>query len=490
MGLMRFIVPDDHSSEEVFRQAYLTGLDRVPWFVERRQENGQLVLERSVSDSGSLNIPWLVEGYGQLTLSTGTLRERPEPYHLPLELARGKVSQLRNQMSDWVIQGLEVPPEVHQKVAEATRLFSQAVVDPRQSEQSRELANQAIRTALEAGDQLAECYAEQALALRRRISNRLPSVLGANLGTSLLDDYTAGQYVQTFNAGCAPLVWREIQTSEGRLDWSISDKQIEWCRAHELTVCAGPLLQFDDHSLPDWLYMCEGDFDSILDFASEFVEAVVRRYRGKVDLWICSGRVNTADILSLSEEEKVRLAARSIELVHCLDSDTETVISFDRPWGEYLTQRKNDLPPLHFADALVRAGLGVTGLMLEMNVGYSARGTLQRDPLEFSRLLDYWSILGVPLYLAVTVPSASHADLLARCRETLSQGNWSTKAQQAWVTQYLPPLLAKPFVSGILWNQLRDFEPHDFPHGGLFDLRRHPKPALRQLASLRKAHFQ
>jgi len=490
MGLMRFTVPPDRISTEAVQQAYLTGLDRVPWFVETRQENGQLLVERPVSDSGSLNLPWPVEGVGHLALSTGTLMERPEPYELPLELARGKVSQIRNQLSDWEIQGLEVPPELRQKTIEATRLFCQAVADPQQSPQSRELAERAIQLALEIGNQLTGCYADQALAVRRRTTNRLPCLLGANLGNTLLDEYTARQYLQTFNAACVPLVWREIQTSEGKLDWSISDKQVEWCRANDLTICAGPLLQFDDHSLPDWLYMCEGDYDTILDFASEFVQAAVRRYRGKVALWSCAGRVNTADILSLTEEERVRLAARAIEAVHSLDPNTSAVISLDQPWGEYLAQRKNDLPPLHFADALVRAGLGVSGVLLEMNIGYANGGSLPRDPLELSRLLDYWSILGVPLCVALTVPSASNADLLAQRRLTPLAGNWSVKSQQAWVTQYLPLMLAKPFINGVFWNQLRDFEPHDFPHGGLFDLRRHPKPALRQIASLRQAHLR
>ena len=29
--------------------------------------------------------------------------------------------------------------------------------------------------------------------------------------------------------------------------------------------------------------------------------------------------------------------------------------------------------------------------------------------------------------------------------------------------------MAKPAVQGVIWNQLRDNQPHDFPHGGLFD---------------------
>ena len=59
MGLMRFIVsPPDRITDETIEQAYLSGMDRVPWPVRVRRENGQLLLERSVSDSANLNIPW------------------------------------------------------------------------------------------------------------------------------------------------------------------------------------------------------------------------------------------------------------------------------------------------------------------------------------------------------------------------------------------------------------------------------------------------
>ncbi len=158
--------------------------------------------------------------------------------------------------------------------------------------------------------------------------------------------------------------------------------------------------------------------------------------------------------------------------------------------GEYLTQKPHDFPPLHFADALIRAGIGVSGVVLEINVGYSPGGTMCRDPLDFGRQIDYWSMLGVPIYLSLTVPSSSNADPLAHRRVKLPPDHWTPKSQQTWVTRYLPLLLSKPSVHGIYWNQLRDSEPHDFPHGGLFDLRRHPKPVLRQLESIRQAHLR
>lgn len=490
MGLMRFTLPPDRIPPLLLPHVYLTGLDRVPWWVQTRLEGNQLVLERAVNDSGNLCLPWPVEGLGRLALSTATLLEREEPYALPLELARGKLSQVSNQLADWEIQGLETPPDLPEKLRTATRRLVQAVVGRHDVEPARLAAEETLRLAVDAARQLTDCYVQQALAVRRRSAGPLTSLLGANLGHAPLEAPTTEPYLQAFNAACVPLVWREVQCGEGQLDWSVSDQQIEWCRAQGLRVCAGPLLLLDDHSLPDWLYMCEGDFETIRAFASEFVEAAVRRYRGKVHLWIAAGRVNTAEILSLSEEEKVRLAARAVELIHALDSQAELLLSFDQPWGEYLTQRPNDLPPLHFADALVRAGLGVSGLMLELNLGYTHGGSVPRDALELSRLLDYWSILGTPLYVALTLPSAAHPDLLAQRRTALVEGEWSVQSQQNWAAQYLPLMLVKPYLNGVFWNQLRDYEPHAFPHGGLFDLRRQPKPALEQLASFRQAHLR
>ena len=78
-------------------------------------------------------------------------------------------------------------------------------------------------------------------------------------------------------------------------------------------------------------------------------------------------------------------------------------------------------------------------------------------------------------------------DPLAQRRTNLTPGIWSTAAQRAWAGRYVPFFLAKPNVHGVIWNQLRDAEPHSFPHAGLFDARRHAKPILRQLATVRQA---
>lgn len=492
MGQMRFVVsPPDRINADAVQKAYLSGFDRATWQIQASLDGGELVIQRAVSDSGNLYIPWQVEDHGRLTLSTGSLMEQSKPYHLSLELARGTISQLRNQLAEWHLIGLTVPEKVTEIVSEAMGYLGRAAttqeVDLRASE---ELAERAIRLGLDAADLLAASYTDQAIAVRRRGGEKLPAFLGGDLGVSLLDDSTARQFLLTFNAASVPACWREIEAGEGSHYWAVCDKQIEWCRTHGLTVCCGPLLQLDPRALPDWLYLWEDDFDNIIAFVSDFITAAVKRYRGKVDVWQCAGRLNSADLLSLSEEEKLRLAACAIEATHSIDPDAPAVISFDQPWGEYMSHREMDFPPLHFADALIRAGLNLTGLTLEINLDYHPGGTLPRTTLEFSRQLDYWSTLGLPLSVSLTVPSASHDDPLAQRRVKLPPGSWSAKAQQAWVARYVPLILSKPYVQGVIWNQLRDSQPHDFPHGGLFDLRRQAKPALRTLASIRRAHLK
>jgi hypothetical protein len=491
MGLMRFrVFPTERITEQMVQQAYLSGLDRMSWPVWGAVEGGELLLQRLVSDSAALHVPWPVEGYGPLTLSSGSLIERREPYLLPLEVARGTIVQVRNQLAEWEEIGLSVPAAVPAKLAEAVTRFSWAAVMQEEPQTSSEHAEAALRAALNAGDLLTAAYTEQALVVRRRNGGKLTSVLGAHLGTALLDNYTARQFLTAFNAAEVPLAWRDIETTEGSFSWTISDKQIEWCQTHGLKVFAGPLVTLDPRALPDWYYLFEDDFESVTDFALAFVRAAVERYRGKVDCWICAGRANTGAVASLSEAERLELVARTVDLVRSLDPDVPALVSFNQPWAEYLRQQESDFPPLHFADALIRGGLGLTGVMLELNVGYFPGGTLPRHPLEFNRLLDAWSLLGLPLWLSLCAPSAYHEDPLALYKTPLPPGSWTAAGQQAWVARFVPLALAKPMVQGVVWNQLRDGLPHDFPHGGLFDDRRQAKLALRTLATIRQTYLK
>jgi len=494
MGLMRFqVFPPDRIAPEAAERAFLTGPERIPWVSRVQFSGGMLSVSRTTSDSAALCMPWQDDGHGEVTLSTGTLIERSEPYHLQVELARGQIHQLRNQLSEWQAAGLAVPESIHAALRGALEQFAAAATRQHEPDAAAAHAERAIRAALNVSDTLSARYVEQALASRHRQSPHLPTLLGVDLGHRLLDASLGRQVLQAFNAAVVPVVWRDVEATEGSYQWSVYDRQVEWCLAHELKVVAGPLLRLDDRGLPDWLAIWEGDFDNLLSFVSDYVETAVNRYRGKVHLWQCAARVNVGDVLSLSEEEKLRLAVRALEITRKVDPDTPAIIRFDQPWAEYMAHANRDLSPLHFADVLVRSGLELSGLGLEINVGYWPDGTYPRDRLDYSRQLDRWSCLGLPLWVTLSVPSGQTPDPQAYGRgtplPTAHSSGWTLDQQQVWIKSYVPLLLAKPAVHGVFFNHLSDALPHEFPHSGLFDATGAAKPALASLIVLRKKHL-
>src|SRR5436190_23241877 len=100
MGIMNFQLPADLSADaaQELSRATIAGAQDTrcyPGVVEVRDR--LLTIRRSVDESGFLMTPWPVDGRGQLMVNSATLMERAPPYLLPLELARGKVNQVRGQ---------------------------------------------------------------------------------------------------------------------------------------------------------------------------------------------------------------------------------------------------------------------------------------------------------------------------------------------------------------------------------------------------------
>ncbi len=495
MGLMRFLVHDTNQmSQERANRAYLCGHDRVPWPSQALWTNELLILERRVEDSGTFYLPWEVEGFGELMLGTATLRERERPYLLEVELARGKLNQVRNQIAEWTGIGLNVPERLQELVREATRHFARAATHQHDPETAAPAAMESLRVALDAVALLTSSYADQALSARHRTDPKLSTLLGASLGPSTLDEKMARQFLSAFNCGVVPLTWKHIEGREGQYDWSLSDHQVEWCQSNGLTAVGGPLLRLDKSTLPEWLSFWEDDFATLVSFVCDFVEQTVGRYRGRIHLWECTACTNTGTGLPLTEEQRLRLTVRAIEATRQVDPEAQCLIRVDRPWAEYMTSGDWDLSPIYFADALARAELGLAGVNLEVNVGYMPGGSPLRDTLEVNRLLDLWSYLGLPLYLSLTFPTSDEDDPLAFERgRPVPKGSpegWTPAAQRNWIERNLPLILAKRTVYGVFWNQLSDAEEHPFPHGGVFSAEGRPKPALAALGAMRKYHLK
>ncbi len=488
MGQIRFRLHDrDRIATGGLERIYVAGLEEIPWSTRAHWDDDLLVVQRSVSDSGNVYVPWKIDGHGTRVLNTATLMERERPYLLEVELARGLIQRIRNRLFIWEMQGYEVASEFKELLQAATREFALAATSQNEPAEAAVAANRAIVSGLTASENLTAEYAQQSINARQQ-QTPVSTLMGVSLGEVTPCVEIRRQLVDACNIVQLPISWRSIEQREGKRDWKTTDTQLAWAQKAGLKVAAGPLLRMDDWGMPDWMVLWEGDFDNLANLMLEHVKAVVSRYAGRVHLWHVSSRVNTGKLLGLEEEQRLHLVAQTLNVVRQIDSRTPTVVSFDQPWAEYMACKDDDLAPLHYADALVRADLGVSGFGLEINAGFFPSGSGHRATFELGRLLDRWSIWGLPLMINLSTASAAAADPQARSTSAIELANINTdNPQRDWASAVLPLLLARNTVQVILWNQLTDSKPHEFPHAGLFDAQQQAKPSLTLMRDLRKS---
>ena len=121
-----------------------------------------------------------------------------------------------------------------------------------------------------------------------------------------------------------------------------------------------------------------------------------------------SRRAATGNVLGLNEDELLWLTVRLAEAAKQIDPGLELSIGIAQPWGEYMALQERTHSPFIFADTLIRSGLQLAALDLELVMGVTPRGSYCRDLLEASRLLDLYALLGVPLRVTLGYPGGGH----------------------------------------------------------------------------------
>src|SRR5262245_23213881 len=133
MGSISFLLPDPlppDAAQALQRSCFATGYDMAPVPTGLSIEGNRLVVTKNLDESGYLLVPWPVRSVGSFVTATSTLRETSEPYRLLVELARGKLNQVRTQSAEWEGIGLRLPSGFDAALNEATRLFAGALLAP------------------------------------------------------------------------------------------------------------------------------------------------------------------------------------------------------------------------------------------------------------------------------------------------------------------------------------------------------------------------
>ncbi|MBA4066718.1 MAG: hypothetical protein C0501_24035 [Isosphaera sp.] len=493
MGSISFLLPSSAHTAPA-------GPDRGPFFAHGYEQtvaagtvevrDGILHLTKPLDDSGYLLAPWPVGPFGTLVAATSTLRERPEPYRLLLELARGKLNQVRTQAAEWQGIGLITPRAFDQRLADATRQFGKALVSAPADADAH--SARVLEESFALADVLAREFVAQLFDTRHQEEGPVDSRLAArSLGGP---GGLAGEYARAFNAAAIGLRWGDIEPEESRYDWSATDRAVAAAKAADLPITMGPVIDLAPGMLPVWAAGWEGDLPTLAAFTCDFLETAVRRYKTDVRRWVVCAGFNHADALGLGGDERVRLAFRLFEAAHQADPHLELVLSVAQPWGEYLGGGGQTVSPLAFPDDLIRAGLKVSGVELEIRPGVTPRGSLPRDLLDTVRLIHLFGSLGVPLELTLSLPSSPRPDPAAVPGQAVWAPAWpagpSPDGQAEWGASFAALGLSIPHVRAVTWDHWADSEFHLTPGGGLVGTDNRPKPLLARLRTLRTAHLR
>lgn len=479
--------------EEEYRRVHVLGGDRVPRRSHATRHGDRLEVECEAREAVKVRFPFQVGPNRELMLTTCALRQGAKnDYGILPELARGTLHRLKNVAALCESAEIALGPSILAFLEEATQAFCEAVTSQHHPVEADRAARRSLEKSLSAFEEIAPIYAE---ASRQFVATHAPQrsfLLGVFLHD--LPPVELSPLLQkTFNTGVIQPIWKNCEPTPGRYDWSHVEQPFQYCRHRDIKTVVGPILRLDHLTTPDWLYLWDNDFSELLARSTKFVEGVVRKFGGDTDFWYCASGLNHCRTLSLTDEQQLHLLLSSIETIRKQEPRTPVLVSFDLPWGEYLASSDRELAPIHFAEELVRGGIGVSGIGLEMNLGRERGTSFFRDFFEVSDLLDQWGMLGIPLFVSISVPSSWRADphaVYPLTEPPPEDQRISRRSQRELVQKILPAVATHPSVQGLFWNQASDEGPHLYPNSGLIDVKGRSKSVVGAIEELARKYLK
>ena len=445
----------------------------------------------------ALAIQMPVGDCGELTLQTCLMPDRDEPYLLNVELARHQLMLLYNKQEDWGMFDLEPDHKVSKRAALARKLFIEALCllkeDPVEADR---LARDGLVAGLDGCEELALSHSDLLLR-RRRLNGSLPRYpIGCGINLEHSSEGIRAGLSANFDFVCLPVSWRHLAPEEGDYRWERMDNWVDWIARTRMPVVAGPIVSFEPHMVPDWLYIWEHDFDTIRDLIYEHVERVVARYAGVITTWNVVSGLHINSHFTFNFDQVMDLTRMTTMLVKKTQETSKTMVEIRQPFGEYYATNPRSIPPVMYADLLVQGAVSFDGFSIKMLMGQAQSGQYTRDLMQISAMLDQFSGLNKPVSLILAAPSEPVTQTMMeapKSGEPVDNNSgfwrkpWSPQLQSHWLAALFQIALSKPFVDSVAWSELVDHNEIELPQGGLVNEDLQPKGAFRRLISFRRS---
>ncbi len=485
--MLRFLVFRDGEApgELDLSSAYLVGADSVPIRGEFTYASGEITCRKRAAGPSALSLMWEVKGFGNVMQETTRLPERPHPYILNLELARGRMMRLLQKREEWGFFDLPEAQSINEKFNEARDCLINALENLETPAEAARHADRCLAIALPLSEQAAVVHAE--LLLQRRIATRsFPrNVFGCLTDVQQIGEPYRRKLVLAGDFVALPTCWRQIEPQAQSFAWGVSDEWTEFLRRAKLPVVAGPLVQFSETAVPDWLYMWEHDYEQVRGLLYEHIERVVSRYGPQVVLWNVLSGLHVNAQFSFTFDQIMDLTRMAVGLVKKVIPSAQTMIEVTQPWGEYYARNQRSIPPLLYAEMAVQSGITFDMLGLQLSFGVPKDGCWQRDLFQISALVDRFAPFGKPLVITrLDVPSKP---LEGQAGGGVWRRPWNDQHQAKWLEAVVNILLSKPFVDAVCWSRLADAEDASVPSAGLLAQDLTPKPSFETWVKMRRA---
>ncbi len=476
--------------------AYAVGPESIVVAGEVVFRDGLLVVQRLDDQAVGVSLMWEVGPHGTFHLETTRLAPREKPYNLNVELARFRLMKIVQKQEDWNLFDFPKAERFGRKFKEAQGLFADALGKLNEPGEASGLADRSLVIAMELSEELAEFHAELLINRRKASNSFVRHIFGCRVNSTIQNQKYKDMLVGNFDYAVVPMTWRDVQPEEQVFNTEALDEWIETLNRRRMPIIGGPLIQLDEQSVPDWMFIWEHDFETLRELAYEYVQRIVTRYRKAVAVWNVSASLPTNRAFTLSFEQIIELTRLLVSQVKTMIPNARTLISVTHPFGEYHARSSTSVPPILYAEMVAQAGINFEAFGLEIEMGVPAQGMFCRDLFQLSCLLDKFSTLGRPVFLtAVSAPGRNTVDPGDRSEGKLdpSRGGqwhrpWDPQLQAEWMEAVYKLALSKPYVESIAWGNLADIS-QSLPGGGLLDDMLHPKPAFNKLQEMRK-HYQ
>ncbi len=475
-------------------------------FAVPRVDGGLVVADGGERPRAALHARFPVASFGEVTLPTGLLPARSEPYNLNVEIARERIARVEAKAEEWSRGGF-VPSRAFGELLDAAKRVYRFVDSDESEERKSRWADLSLSHSLPAGERLALDFADWGIRRRRSSGGFAGFLLGANCFWYPERANECGAlFTESFNYATLPFYWSRVEPVKGELRLENLDAQVAWLGRNGLKKKGHPLFWY--LSLPAWVDLFS-DYSLLQAHVRERIQSLCGRYRGRVEYYDVVNEMHNWNVLS--KERMYELTRLACSCARAADPLARLVVNVNEPFGEYMARdvlhldrtmvpidvKRQLATPEDYVEELLREEVDFDAIGVQMY--YGAGAVFCRDLFEISRYFDKYERFGKEVHLTeMGVPSAEGPDPLDSshvhnyCGDTpwrasdsgFWHGPWTEELQAEFIDGCYRVLMGKPFIKAITYWDFCDAFPHFFTHCGLVDRDLKPKKSYEALLKL------